>query len=324
LISLIKALPVEEVNIKIFNSINTFPEQPKEERTTNRLHFINNEHVISIFETQKDFEILQKISKLSKPLSQFARPCSGYNPYEVGKGQNPNGLPHSNETIRTKPYHSDIKKSDDWKPEIIGRNLERYHINYSRTRWIKYGPWLAAPRDPENFVGKRILVQEITGGKEKRIVAAYTEKELYHSRDVIPIKIQLQFPDPLYILGLINSVLISWYHHKKNPKAQKGLFPKVLVSDLKKIPIRNIVKRNTYPDRICHDEITALVDKIMNSKKEDHLSDTTALEAEIDGRVAHLYSLTEEEYSLVLKETNCPDPFRVAALNVYRDIARKK
>ena len=31
-----------------------------------------------------------------------------------------------------------------------------------------------------------------------------------------------------------------------------------------------------------------------------------------------------EEYSLVLKETNCPDPFRVAALNVYRDIARKK
>jgi len=29
-----------------------------------------------------------------------------------------------------------------------------------------------------------------------------------------------------------------------------------------------------------------------------------------------------EEYALVLKETNCSDPFRVAALNVYRDIAR--
>jgi len=35
-------------------------------------------------------------------------------------------------------------------------------------------------------------------------------------------------------------------------------------------------------------------------------------------------NLTEEEYSLILKETNCPDPFRVAALNVYRDIARGK
>ncbi len=29
-----------------------------------------------------------------------------------------------------------------------------------------------------------------------------------------------------------------------------------------------------------------------------------------------------EEYALVLKETNCPDPFRVAVLNVYRDIAK--
>ena len=35
-------------------------------------------------------------------------------------------------------------------------------------------------------------------------------------------------------------------------------------------------------------------------------------------------NLTEEEYSMILKETNCPDPFRVAALNVYRDIARGK
>ena len=35
-------------------------------------------------------------------------------------------------------------------------------------------------------------------------------------------------------------------------------------------------------------------------------------------------NLTEEEYSLILKETNCPDQFRVSALNVYRDIARGK
>ena len=46
------------------------------------------------------------------------------------------------------------------------------------------------------------------------------------------------------------------------------------------------------------------------------------LEAEIDGRVAHLYALTEEEYSLILSELKPPDPFRVAALNFYRYIAR--
>jgi hypothetical protein len=45
------------------------------------------------------------------------------------------------------------------------------------------------------------------------------------------------------------------------------------------------------------------------------------LGAEIDGRVAHLYNFTEEEIAMVLKKTKCLDPFRVAALNVYRDIA---
>jgi hypothetical protein len=36
------------------------------------------------------------------------------------------------------------------------------------------------------------------------------------------------------------------------------------------------------------------------------------------------HNLTEEEYSLVLNETNCPDPFRISALNFYRDIASEK
>ena len=47
----------------------------------------------------------------------------------------------------------------------------------------------------------------------------------------------------------------------------------------------------------------------------------TPLETEIDVHVAHLYELTEEDYSLILDETKPPDPFRVAALNFYRDIA---
>ena len=35
-------------------------------------------------------------------------------------------------------------------------------------------------------------------------------------------------------------------------------------------------------------------------------------------------NLTEEEYSLILKEINCTDPFRIAVLNVYRDVAMGK
>ncbi len=54
----------------------------------------------------------------------------------------------------------------------------------------------------------------------------------------------------------------------------------------------------------------------------DPVAHITLMESEIDARVAHLYQLTEEEYALILNETKPPDPFRVAALNFYRDIER--
>ena len=49
----------------------------------------------------------------------------------------------------------------------------------------------------------------------------------------------------------------------------------------------------------------------------------SALRAEIDGLVAHLYGLTEDEFIHVLKSFPVvPEPQRVAAHNAYRDVAR--
>jgi len=39
---------------------------------------------------------------------------------------------------------------------------------------------------------------------------------------------------------------------------------------------------------------------------------TISLEAQLDARVAHLYNLPEEEYSLILNKTNCTDQIRNA------------
>jgi hypothetical protein len=136
------------------------------------------------------------------------------------------------------------------------------------------------------------LVQEITGGKDKRIVAAFCDGELYHSRDVIPIKLLKQNPHPFYLLALINSWLLSWYHHKWNPKAQKGLFPKVLVSDLKKLPICCAPEAKQRP-------IVKLVEEILVAKQHDPEADTSGLEREIDRLVYALYGLTSEEIQIV-------------------------
>ncbi len=281
----------------------------KEERIYNQKQYIDSDYYIGIFETDSDNLILEKLVKISQPLKNFARPCSGYNPYEVGKGQSPKGGLQTKETVQTKPYHSEKKLGAEWKPEIVGRDLGRYSVNVTEQRWIKYGSWLAAARDANNFLGKRLLVQEITGGQERRIVATYYDDELYYSRDVIPVKFDITDTNPFYILGIVNSKLITWYHHRRNPKAQKALFPKVLVSDLASIPVRAINFSNSV-EKARHDKIVSLVEQMLSTQKSLAVAQTPqqkerlerqieVTDKAIDSLVYELYGLTDEEIKIV-------------------------
>ena len=300
LISIIQNAPPKNVCINIHNSLG-FKEKASKTENINQSQFISSDYSINIFENQKETSILEKIMSNSHPLSQFAKPCSGYNPYEVGKGMTPEGGAHTKETVSARPYHATNQIDLNWKSEVGGKNLRRYYLQPSRNRWVKYGSWLAAARNPENFFGPRILVQEITGGSDKRIVATYCEDELYYSRDVIPIKPIDNIP-PLYLLGIINSWLITWYHQKRNPKSQKGLFPKVLVSDLKNLPI--------VFDHHAHDKLVTLVEKMLALHQQLAAAKTpqdatllqrqiAATDKQIDQLVYQLYGLTDEEIALV-------------------------
>jgi hypothetical protein len=292
LISLIHKSEPADTRVKIFEKLTAFPLAPSVQRHIPQEHFVDAGYYISIFSGAEETAILDKVRRGSKPLTEFARPCSGCNPYEVGSGIAPDGGIHTEQTVKEKPYHSDKKRGEQWKPEVVGRDLSRYNLRITGERWVKYGPWLAAARDPDNFKGRRILVQEITGGREKRIVAAFHDGELYHSRDVIPIRLLDQSPNPLYLLAVINSWLISWYHQKCNPKAQKGLFPKVLVSDLKKLPI--------FPaSAVDQQSIVKLVEKVIAAKQKTPDTDTIDLEREIDCHIYALYDLTPDEIRLV-------------------------
>ena len=117
-----------------------------------------------------------------------------------------------------------------------------------------------------------------------------------------------------YILAIINSeYAMAFLNNFRRHRMKNYFYP----DDFRNFPIPKITKSEQKP-------FIKLADEILSAKDSNPSFDTTHLEAEIDARVAHLYNLTEEEYSLILKETNCPDPFRVSALNVYRDIARGK
>jgi hypothetical protein len=301
-----------QVNTLVSIIRRTKPDPAREEGIRNEIKqskFGITDYVIHIFESINETDLLQKIESRCIPLGSLAHPCSGYNPYEVGKGEALNGKPHTLETVESRPYHSTIKQGKDWKPETIGRDLKRYALEWPGNRFIKYGLWLAASRDPNNFIGPRLLVQEITGGTDRRIIATYYEKELYHSRDVIPVKCDLKWPKPFFLLGIINSWLITWRHHRRSPKAKKALFPKVLVGDLKQIPIPKLSETDPI-DKSNHDKMVSLVEemlelhkkisKIKNPEEKTRIQrQIDATDDRIDKLVYELYNLTEDEIKIV-------------------------
>jgi len=244
--------------------------------------------------------------KLCDYFPEFSQGLIAYDKY---KGQ-------SREIIENRVYHYKSKDKNNLKPWLWGRDVNRFIVEWNKEEYIDYCDGIANPRKPKYFKGKRILVREITNPS---IYAAYTDKELYNDPAIIIIlegkKISL-----LSLLAILNSTLATFYHFNSSPKATKGEFPKILVNDIKNFPL---VKINTYSKRI-YSNLSNLTEKILSAKTTNFSVNTVSYEAEVDARIAHLYDLTEEEYALVLKETNCPDPFRVAALNVYRDIAREK
>jgi hypothetical protein len=107
-----------------------------------------------------------------------------------------------------------------------------------------------------------------------------------------------------YLLGLLNSKLISWWYHGLIP--EKGrVFAEVKVVNLKKLPIRTIDFSNPV-EKAQHDKLVALVDNMLELQKKYHEvrierdkvlyeRQIKIVDAQIDRLVYDLYGLTEEE-----------------------------
>jgi hypothetical protein len=115
-----------------------------------------------------------------------------------------------------------------------------------------------------------------------------------------------------WLLGLLNSNAVFWVYSKSSSQIRGG-FVRFIAQYVSEIPIPTHRKIGVFKSK---------VKQLLNSKYNSPNTSSAALEAEIDARAAHLYELTEEEYSLILGELNLSDPYRIAALNFYRDIAR--
>ena len=180
---------------------------------------------------------------------------------------------------------------ETYVPLISGANISRYSISDSVEEYLKYGDWLVAPRERRFFGGTNIVVRQILLGENLGIIAGLSDSPQYFTQvgfslldrnnDIEELKV---------ILAILNSKLMTFYHKNVFLDTEKKVFPKILIANAKKFPIK------IPSDRTA---ITDLVNLIISTKRKNSSADTSSLESEIDSLVYQLYGLTEEEIKIV-------------------------
>ena len=221
---------------------------------------------------------------------------SGLKAFETGGGTPP---PQTEQMKRSRVYHSSRKIDQSYIKYLDGKDVCRYYLGWSG-EYLKYGENLAAPRkDFRLYSTERVLVRQIPAKPPYCIHACLTNETLLNDLNSINV-INIR-ESPEYVLGVLNSRLISFWFVHKFGKMQRETFPQFKVNELADFPLPK--QGNAAKDRIAK-----LVKEILALKKDDHESDTSSLEAEIDQLVYTLYKLSEEEIAIVEGSTQNREP----------------
>lgn len=243
---------------------------------------------ISMVKYRQAVDIFWKINNYPKlDRLEVATVKAGIMAYETGKGKPKMSAQDKNNRI----YHSKEKIDDSYRRYLDGENVSRYKLTWNG-EYIKYGENLAAMRDPNLFNRPRILVRQIPSKTKYSIEAVYVDCDAINDRNsmiITDIKI-----NPFYLLGVLNSSVISLWFFMKFDKFQRRLFPQFKVNELGDFPVPNATDSQQK-------SVAILVEQLMDEMKKEspNAELVNQLNFDIDNVVMDLFGLTEEEKQII-------------------------
>lgn len=240
LISEKKSIKEENLIRVLLNNGNEFYDSHSKKQTD----FLHNEGFeFKVFLDDDSNVMSLKLNTDSVMLNDLAEIKAGLQAYEKDKGE----PKQTAEDVKNRPYDYDYEYDENTFKYLDGKDVGRYYTNWSGL-YLRYGKHLAAPRTFNLFDGKKIIVREITGNFPKCLITTYSEELYLYNRSNIGIiekensNISLKF-----ITAILNSRLISYYFMKNTAKSVRKLFPKIILNDLRKFPIKNIPLEQQQP-----------------------------------------------------------------------------
>ena len=222
----------------------------------------NNGFEFLVFQDDRSESLTEKIRQGCKGLDEVACVKAGLQAYEKGKG-----VPkQSAEDVKSRPYDFTYQYNNDTYKYLDGSNVLRYAISWSGL-WLWYGNHLAAPRTLNLFTDEKIIVREITSEYPHCLNAVYSnDTYLYNRSNIAVVKREGVNISLKYILVLLNSTLMSFYFKKNTAKAERKLFPKIILNDLRLFPIKIVASDAQHPFIALADTMLSLNSQLQEKR----------------------------------------------------------
>jgi len=256
-----------------------------------------------VHKTDRHLNICKKIRSQSIDLEIISEVKNGIQAYTVGEG-----VPKQTEEMKNKRvYHSYKKENNLWLKYVDGVDVKRYFLGWSK-QFVKYGKNLSRSRKPYLFSEERLLVRQIPDKPPYCILTSYVAETLVNDNNSMIIKKKKNNYSLKYIMGILNSKLISFWFIYTFGKLQRKVFPQFKVKELSIFPILPI-NFNNIREKNSHDKLVDLVDMMLKLNKRIRLAKGGEVEqiqrqidktnGEIDELVYSLYGITREEKKIV-------------------------
>ncbi|MGB2676205.1 MAG: TaqI-like C-terminal specificity domain-containing protein [Candidatus Acidiferrum sp.] len=248
--------------------------------------------------------VLTEIASRSLPLSKFCTVSTGLKAYQTGKG-------HPRQTDyqkRNRVFHANSRISRTYGKYLDGVDVRRYELAWSG-EYLNYGDWLAEPRKSVPFSGERILVRQIPAKPPYLVHAVLTDKPFYNDINSMVLFDPGDGISLKYLLGLINSKLMSFWFSNTFDKLQRRIFPQFKVRELGSFPIHEINlssagSEERYEKLVQEVERMLRLHRELSDAKTEHENtmiqrQIQTVDQEIDQIVYKLYGLADNQIALV-------------------------
>ncbi len=231
--------------------------------------------LFNIYLNERDLSIINKLLK-SKALSTLVKIKRGM---EIGK--------------------KDIRENKDGVKTLIGEDVKRFTISYQDT-FVNKNHKEAKRLFEFSKAREKILIRRVS----PKLIATIDRDQFWFTKNLYGAINDSNYASE-YIVGLLNSSLLTYFFQKYFTTKKQDIFPKFQKYQLDQIPIKTINKDNAQYLKIVAKvkqiiNLKSLVENVKTPQEKKNLErQIAALDKQIDRLVYELYGLTEDEIKIV-------------------------